>query len=254
MKCSRCGAEMKIKNVKVDTDIYGNAIYHKYAYCYHCKIKRNLGPQKATSLNSRKLSAKRARKRRRKLIFLTVFLILLLTVLAGAGIFFLQKNRNRTAPQKETVASEGRRNKINAKSFSKLETGMTRQEVFDIIGNNGNKLMQTASDDSASERYQWTADRGNGAVLLTFKDEKLINISQVDMKESASAKLSADSLGKVKYGMTYKEVAKELGTDGTLISETVNDGVTNALYTWYDSASKIKITVVFQNDKVQSAH
>lgn len=100
MKCSRCGAEMKIKNVKVDTDIYGNAIYAKYAYCYHCKIKRNLGTQKTSDRDSRRRSSKRARKRKQKVMLISTFLVVLLAVIAGTCFFFLKKGKNDTVKKK----------------------------------------------------------------------------------------------------------------------------------------------------------
>lgn len=253
MKCSRCGAEMKIRNVKVDVDIYGNAIYNKYAYCYHCKIKRNLGQQKAAGGSSRNLSSKRAKKRRRKIILISVISVLLLTAIAGTGIFFLQKRKADAASKEKAVVTDTRKNKISTKSFSKLETGMTFQETLDIIGTDGSRLMQTTSEESTLERYQWVADKGDGAVILTFKDQKLINISQTDMA-SDYAKLSSDSARKIESEMSYDDVKNALGTDGTLMSETVTDGITSSMYTWYDSDSQIRVTVIFQDDKVKTVN
>lgn len=80
MKCSRCGAEMKIKNVKVDTDIYGNPIYNKYAYCYNCKIKRNLGQQKTMAKRPNRSSSHRAKKQRKTKLLIAILLIVLLLI------------------------------------------------------------------------------------------------------------------------------------------------------------------------------
>lgn len=253
MKCSRCGAEMKIKNVKVNVDIYGNTIYNKYAYCYHCKIKRNLGQQKSSGGNPRKLSSKRARKRRTKIILITVVSALLLAAAAGTGIFFLQQRKADAAQTKNTVAADTRKNKISAQSFSRLKTGMTVQEALDIIGTDGSKLMQTTSEDSTLERYQWVSDQGDGVVILTFKDNRLTNLSQTDMT-SDSAKLSSDSVQKIKPEMSYDDVKNELGADGMLMSETVTDGITSSMYTWYDKDSQVRITVVFLDNAVKTVH
>lgn len=254
MRCSHCGAEMKIKNVKVDTDIYGNPIYNKYAYCYNCKIKRNLGQAKATTRSSHSRAALRARKRRQKHLFIALILLILLALAAGAG-FFIQKGKADAAKKKkeQILITESRKNKISSKAFSKLETGMSLHEVLDIIGNDGNKLIQTMSDDSTTECYQWIADKGSGSVLLTFKDEKLISMSQVDMT-SDSANLSNDSVTKIKAGMSYEDVMKALESAGTLMSETSVDGVTTQMYTWHDNDSDITITTVFRDDVLLSIH
>lgn len=254
MKCSRCGAEMKIKNVKVGTDIYGNPIYNKYAYCYNCKIKRKLEQSKSSSVSNRSHTAKRAKKHRKKRLLITLIFLILLAITVGTG-FFIQKNKAEVARKEKEKAliTESRKTRISSKAFSKLETGMTLQEVLDIIGNSGNKLVQTTSDDSVMERYQWIADSRNGSVLLTFKDEKLISISQVDMT-SDSTSFSTDSINNIKTGMSYKEVINTLGSDGSLISETSMDGVTTQIYTWRDRDSSITITTVFRDDVLLSIH
>mgnify|MGYP000862160608 FL=1 len=167
MKCSRCGSEMKIKSVKVDTDIHGNPIYNKYAYCYTCKIKRNLGQLKAP--------AKRSHKRKRKKGKLVVALILILLLIIGIGTFFFIKNLKEKQSQNEsTVVTPTGNNKISTDSYEQLETGMPYDEVKSLIGNAGNKLLQVTSDENSAERYQWITKDGEGTVLLSFEDGNLI--------------------------------------------------------------------------------
>lgn len=255
MRCSRCGAEMKIKNVKTGTDIYGNPIYNKYAYCYQCKIKRNLDQHAHTAgKNQRKLSAKRKKQRKKKKLLFITFFLLLLAVIAGVCIFLFQKRNADGTKKKDAIVTGTHKNEISSQAFSELETGMTQTEVEDIINHNGNRLMQAASGDSVTERYQWVGEHGNGAVILTFKDKKLIDISQSNMVVPDSVTLSADSAGKLKFDMTYEDVVNELGTEGMRMSETLTDGVTDSLYTWYDSNSGTRITVVFKDNKVVSVN
>lgn len=156
--------------------------------------------------------------------------------------------------KKNTVVTETRHNKISTNSYLKLETGMTMDEVLDIIGSDGNKLMKAASEKSIVERYQWIADKGDGAVVLTFEDEKLINICQTDMITSDSVSLSEKSTKAIQTEMSYKDVKNKLGADGTRLSETLADGIVTSMYTWHDNISNKKLTVIFQNDKVQSVH
>ena len=119
MKCSRCGAEMKIKNVKVDTDIYGNPIYNKYAYCYNCKIKRNLGQQKTITKRPNKSSSHRAKKQRKSKILITILLIVVLLI--GICAFFFVRHSNQKQVQNENaVNTVVGNNKISSDALEKL--------------------------------------------------------------------------------------------------------------------------------------
>lgn len=42
MKCNRCGAQMREKDVVTGEDQYGDPIYSRYAFCDQCRIKRKL--------------------------------------------------------------------------------------------------------------------------------------------------------------------------------------------------------------------
>ena len=245
MKCSRCGSEMKIKNVKVDTDIHGNPIYNKYAYCYTCKIKRNLGQLKA--------QAKRSHKRKRKKGKLVVALILILLLIIGIGTFFFIKNLKEKQSQNEsTVVTPTGNNKISTDSYEQLETGMTYDEVKSLIGNAGNKLLQVTSDENSAERYQWITKDGEGTVLLSFEDGNLISISQAGMETGGSVSLSDEVKKEIKSDMSYKEVTSVLGEKGVLLSETLQNGTTSKLYEWKDSNSGKSFSIVFVEDKLRS--
>ena len=249
MKCSHCGSEMKVKNVKVDTDIYGNPIYNKYAYCYNCKIKRNLGQQKRIAKRSGKSSSRRTKSK-----FLIVILLILL-FLIGICSFFFVRYFNHSHAQNENIGNTPiGKNNISSNALKQLETGMTYNEIKDIIGNEGNKLLQVSSDDHSSTRYQWTTKDGNGTVLLTFQDEKLISISQAGLKPNASFSLSEHMKKELKFDMSYDEIIKLLGKDGVLLSETLQNGFTNKLYMWDDSTSGKSFSAVFVDDKLRSYH
>lgn len=251
MKCSRCGAEMKIKNVKVDTDIYGNPIYNKYAYCYNCKIKRNLGQQKTITRHPNKSSSHRAKKQRKSKILITILLIVVLLI--GICAFFFIRHSNQKQVQNENaVNTVVGNNKISSDALEKLETGMTYDEVKEMIGTEGNKLLQAGSDETSAKRYQWTTKNGEGTVLLSFQDEKLISISQTGTKSNAAVSLSGDLKKELKPDMSYDEVVKLLGEKGLLLSETLQNGFTNKLYVWEDSNTGKSFSTVFIEDKLRS--
>lgn len=253
MKCSHCGSEMKVKNVKVDTDIYGNPIYHKYAYCYNCKIKRNLGEQKVLAKSTHRSSSHRAKKRRKNKIIITILLLLLL--ITGISIFLFVKNSSQKQTQNENISNTLiSKNKISSNALKQLKTGMTYEEVKDIVHNDGNQLLQVNSDKVLVKRYQWTTDNGKGTVLLSFQDEKLINISQTETKSVTTVALTNNIKKEVKSDMTYNEITSLLGNDGLLLSETLQNGLTSKLYIWKDSASKKYFSSIFIENKLQSYH
>lgn len=260
MKCSRCGAEMKIKNVKVDTDIYGNPVYNKYAYCYKCRIKRNLDKPRAAApsgsirqSSARRNSARRAKQRRKRKILIISALLLLLAVIAVCAFLFIRKTKaDEKKAEQQTVVTDNRKNHITSKAFSELETGMTLDETKEIIGTDGNKLLQTSSDTSTTERYQWISKDGDGTVLLTFIDEKLADISQTGLDSGEAVSLPSDISGVVKTDMTYDEVVQALGGEGTRLSETVSGGITTTLYSWDDTDGNTSLSVVFTDGKVRS--
>ncbi|MEF9945411.1 MAG: hypothetical protein RR869_00230 [Lachnospiraceae bacterium] len=42
MKCSKCGQEMREKDIIMGENKYGDPIYNRYAFCDRCKIKKNI--------------------------------------------------------------------------------------------------------------------------------------------------------------------------------------------------------------------
>lgn len=251
MKCSRCGSEMKIKNVKVDTDIYGNPIYNKYAYCYNCKIKRNLGQQKRISKRPHKSSSHRAKKQRKKQLFITILLILLLLI-GVCTFFFIKHSNQKQAHTENAVHTAVRKNQISSDALKQLETGMTYDEVKNIIGNGGNQLLQTDSDKNSSKRYQWSAKNGNGTVLLSFQNEKLVSISQTGIETETSVSLSNKLKKELQPDMSYNKTVELLGEQGVLLSETLQDGFTSKLYKWKDNNSGKSFSAIFVEDKLRS--
>lgn len=253
MKCSRCGSEMKIKNIKVDTDIYGNPIYHKYAYCYSCKIKRNLGEQKVLAKPTHRSSSHRAKKRRKTKILITILLLLLFLV--GISIFLLNKSFMQKKTENKTVANTVIvKNTISSDALEQLKTGMTYEEVKDLIRNEGNKLLEVDSNKIPAKRYQWATENGKGTVLLSFQDEKLISISKTDSSSVKFVDFTDKIKKEFKFDMTYNEIISLLGNEGSLLSESLQNGIISKLYIWKDSNSKQYFSAIFVEDKLQSYH
>ena len=246
MKCSRCGEEMKIKKIQTGTDRHGNPIYHKYAVCYHCKIKRNLEKGQNTS------SSRNRRKRKKKKPYLLITLLILLILGLSAGFLFYKKQQSEKEKEKENVITNQHTNLIEVKDYNDLKLGMTLDEVIDQIGTDGNSLTKTTLDSAVTERLQWVTKEGDGTVLLTFLDEKLVSISQTGMKDSDSSEIPENLVTKLKPGMALKDVNVTLESTGIRISETILDGVTTSVYAWGQNGNDYFYTAVFIDDKMQT--
>lgn len=42
MRCSKCGSQMRVKDIYMGDDDYGDPIYNEYAFCDNCRIKKNI--------------------------------------------------------------------------------------------------------------------------------------------------------------------------------------------------------------------
>lgn len=165
---------------------------------------------------------------------------------------FYQNLKEKQSQNESTVVTPTGNNKISTDSYEQLETGMTYDEVKSLIGNAGNKLLQVTSDENSAERYQWITKDGEGTVLLSFEDGKLISISQAGMETGGSVSLSDEVKKEIKSDMSYKEVTSVLGEKGILLSETLQNGTTSKLYEWKDSNSGKSFSIVFVEDKLRS--
>lgn len=249
MKCSRCGTEMKIKNIQTGTDRHGNPIYHKYAFCYNCKIKRDL-EKKRTSNPSKH---KKRKKKKKRILLLSLLLFLLLIIIAG--FFFYQKYKSdKAAKENKSVITTDRKNLIEAKDYNDIKIGMSQDEILNIIGTDGSLLTKTSMDSAVLERYQWITQDGSGTVLLTFLDRKLISLSQTGIRDAELSKISDKELTQAKAGMTLEEISNTFGNSGIRISETIHDGVTTSVYCWEHSKTGILSSAVFVDGKLQHIH
>ena len=75
---------------------------------------------------------------------------------------------------------------ISLEEFNKIETGMTYEEVRDIIGGEGtlsSSVDMGIGDEYKTELYQWTGDGTIGAnANVTFQNGKVISKAQIGLK------------------------------------------------------------------------
>lgn len=247
MNCSRCGKEMTIKHIRTGTDQNGNPIYHKYALCYHCKIKRDLEKEKQPSPPIKR-NKRRNRKKTRTLFLIILFLCILAL---AAGFFFYQKSRTDKEKEKQNVVQKNHKNVITASDYNDLKLSISMEEAQHTIGTEGNLLTRTSTDNMVTERYQWVSKDEEGTVLLTFQDGKLISISQTGMKEEDTSDISESAIQKLTPGMALEDVNSTLKGKGVRISETILNGVTTSIYGWGQKGNDYLYSAVFLDNVMQ---
>ena len=75
---------------------------------------------------------------------------------------------------------------ISLEEFNKIETGMTYNEVCDIVGGEGtlgSSVDVGVGDEYKTEIYQWTGDGSIGAnANVTFQGGKVVSKAQIGLK------------------------------------------------------------------------
>ncbi len=75
---------------------------------------------------------------------------------------------------------------ISLEEFNKIETGMTYEEVCDIVGGEGtlgSSVDIGMGDEYKTEIYQWTGDGSIGAnANVTFQGGKVVSKAQIGLK------------------------------------------------------------------------
>lgn len=137
---------------------------------------------------------------------------------------------------------------LTEESYSKIENGMTYDEVVAILGE-GEKLSDAQVADITTSMYQWTADDLSVATI-TFQDDVVVNKSQFGVSEGSDIKVTAEMYNQIQEGMTYDEVVEIFGGEGTLVSDTEISGITSQIYQWNGETLGSNCTITFSDGKV----
>lgn len=112
-----------------------------------------------------------------------VIIIVIIAIIATGG---KKGNTENSATDTSTVATEEKQDtKITLEKFNKIETGMSYEQVVEIIGEEGTTLSET--NISGDEKYHtimysWKAKNGIANANVTFQGGKVISKAQVALK------------------------------------------------------------------------
>lgn len=86
-----------------------------------------------------------------------------------------------------TTNSEASKNKVTLEKFNKIETGMTYNEVVEIIGEEGTLSSESSFGEGTefetnTKIYYWYAENRMSNVLITFSNDKVSSKTQTGLK------------------------------------------------------------------------
>lgn len=108
------------------------------------------------------------------LSILVTLIILIVIIFAVAGV-----------AGNKTKDTEQQSEKITLEKFNKIETGMTYQEVVDIIGEEGTILSEsniTGNEEYHTIMYSWKAKDGIANANVTVQGGKVVSKAQIGLK------------------------------------------------------------------------
>lgn len=194
---------------------------------------------------------------------LTLIAVILIT---GAGCGFLTKAdrvgekvtplapTNTTAATTEAPsAPKTDASALTVEKFDRLKNGMSYAEVKAIIGQEGTQNSSSESGRYKIESYKWEgADYAR--IYATFRNDKLISKSQSKLEgpgspAPASADLSMDKFNNINTGMSYEEVVKILGSEGTQTRSSQAGKYKSESYKWEGDGYK-RVFATFRNGKL----
>jgi len=112
-----------------------------------------------------------------------VIIIIIIAIIATGG---KGSNTNNQTTETSTVKTEEKQeNKITLEKFNKIETGMSYEQVVEIIGEEGTTLSETNISNNEKYHtviYSWKAENGIANANVTFQGGKVISKAQIGLK------------------------------------------------------------------------
>jgi outer membrane protein assembly factor BamE (lipoprotein component of BamABCDE complex) len=199
---------------------------------------------------------------------LTLVLATLLFVVLGCSLdkFTGKKDEVPTPVPEATVAndsnaggpkesasssSESGASDVSTEKFSKLELGMSYEQVKAIMGSPGTTLSETKSGSFSSASYEWKGDKF-ARISVRFTNDELTYKSQSGLSPaSGTDEINQEKFNKINIGMTYDEVKAIIGSDGELTSQMKIGKVNSVNYRWKGERYS-NIFASFKDGKLQN--
>lgn len=139
---------------------------------------------------------------------------------------------------------------LTEEKYNSIETGMTYDEVVDIIGEDGTNISESEVAGIKTVIYEWTSSESWGNANITFQNDKVVNKAQFGVSSGDDVEITLEQYNSIETGMTYDEVVALLGGEGALISDTEIAGSTSQIYMWNGTSLGSNANITFSDDKV----
>ncbi len=160
----------------------------------------------------------------------------------------IQKN-NVSSEQANTATEKGTTG-LTEEKYDSIETGMTYDEVVNIIGEDGTNISESEVAGIKTVIYEWTASDSWGNANITFQNGKVVNKAQFGVSSGDDIEITIEQYNAIETGMTYEEVVEIMGGDGSLLSDTEIAGSTSQIYMWNGNSFGANANITFSDGKV----
>lgn len=193
----------------------------------------------------------------------TVGLIALAVVALGCGILGKKDAANTAAPAPASSSTPSTANPPAATSsagltiekFDQLNSGMKYEDAVKVLGGEGTETSSFSAGSIKSVTYKWEGEN-SARITATFKNGELTSKIQSNLKSASgdAAKPADVTLAKynqVQNGMSYEDVVKIIGSEGTQTSGSSIGSIKTAAYKWQGEKYAM-LFATFRDNKLSS--
>ncbi len=165
-----------------------------------------------------------------------------------------EKSDDAKSEDKSDDKSDASGGSLTMDNYEKIKTGMSYDEVTDILGSKGTETRSSTIGKIESKSYKWEGDKFV-RIYVNFRDDKVTSKSQTGLKSTSSGgggdDISMAKYEKIENGMSLSEVEDIIGSKGEETSSSSIGKSTYKGYRWKGEKFSF-ISVRFKDDKVNS--
>lgn len=190
----------------------------------------------------------------------TIGFLVLLAAILGCSSFSKKETANNAAPAPakaepvKTDAAPPSASDLTLEKFNQLNVGMKYDEVVKILGSAGTESSSSSSAGNSYKTFKWEG-ANSARITAMFKNDVLTSKNQANVRSTSAQATTAD-LSMAKYeqlqtGLSYAEVVKIIGSEGSQTSSSSSGSYKTTTYKW-EGDKNARIYVIFKDDKIQS--
>lgn len=178
-----------------------------------------------------------------------IFLIAAFAVISGYSQGTEPKNPGnvKNNPSPSTTESGDPLPVLTPEKFAQITIGLTKDEVRQILANDGEEVSTEKGGGQIYNVVQWT-DADNNYIIVTFKNGRVMAFSKSAFKRGVLPRLTPKKFAQIRKGMTKNSVRQILEGLGDEVTTTRGGGQTFNVVKWSDSKYNY-IIITFKNGR-----